>query len=130
MFKFKEFPKINECHKELKRKDKLTDSAGHKYEWSNNDESLKAVYENSFKEMKSYMYNVYAKVIFEEFNAIKPLLRYVWEKDKYVKWEDLIGNDFEKCTESQRRTVVNMIEQDRPYQLPDEYYTDPVYKEL
>ena len=130
MFKFEKYPKILEAHKIEMKNEKKMYSASRKYENSNYDNELKASFDKIFAEMEDFSYNVYAKVIFEEFNPIKPLLRYVWEKDKYIKWEELIGNDFEKCTENQRKTLVNMIEQDRPYQLPDEYYTEPVYKEL
>mgnify|MGYP006934499672 CR=1 FL=1 len=130
MFKFEKYPKILEAHKIEMKNEKKMYVASRKYENSNYDNELKASFDKIFAEMEDFSYNVYAKVIFEEFNQIKPLLRYVWEKDKYVKWEELIGDDFEKCTENQRKTLVNMIEQDRPYQLPDEYYTEPVYKEL
>ena len=130
MFKFEKYPKILEAHKIEMKNEKKMYAASRKYENSNYDNELKASFDKIFSEMEDFSYNVYAKVIFEEFNQIKPLLRYVWEKDKYVKWEELIGDDFEKCTENQRKTLVNMIEQDRPYQLPYEYYTEHVYKEL
>ena len=41
-----------------------------------------------------------------------------------VGWDNCYGETFEELDERQRKTLYMMVELERPYRLPDEYYDE------
>ncbi len=122
MFKFDEYPEIKKAHKTSEKFDALTYKKEFAYEKSDKNEDRKK-WATSIKNEKDFNKKVYASVIFDVFSKIKPVLKIV-RTGEMVGWDSCYGETFEELDERQRKTLYMMVELERPYRLPDEYYDE------
>lgn len=115
MFKFEDFPILKKHHLEY---EKL-------YKWSSGA-SYSDEYEKRAKKFDDFIYNVYAKAIFDIFSKIKPNL---YRLDVIYNWSDVFSSSFE-CVSNRtmeenigdRSVLVGLVEQESSYRLPSEFY--------
>lgn len=61
------------------------------------------------------------------YQYIKPDIKDKKEGTVY-KWDELYGQDFEQLSPTLKRALSMMVEEERPYRLPDKYYDNrPLY---
>lgn len=115
-FKFERFPHILPLFKEymdLKRKAtalSMKDSAraGKKYE-------------EAAKKRDEYGKNVLAKVIYDTFNPISPILTNS-DDEIQVDWKKIFNEPFDQMSDYQKKYLVGLIERNYIYELPVDYY--------
>jgi len=127
MFKFDEFPEIKEGHKKFRELEKKSYELEEKKLYSFFGKLFEKLYEKkeqqAMNEVVKYRYGVYSKIIFDVFKQIKPKLTKVNTKETF-QWNDIFDDDFAKLTNNQVRILTMLVEDERPYVLPEEYYND------
>ena len=122
MFKFEEFPEIMKAHKISKKYDARINAEELKFERKITKD--KSEWEKAIQQGMDFDLNEYSKVVFQQFNTIKPKLT-LKKTSEIVSWETVFENkNFEELSEKQRKTLMMMVEYERPYRLPDEYYNN------
>jgi len=122
MFKFEEFPEIKKAHEISENFDMKTYKKEFAYEKSAKNKDREK-WATSIKNENDFNVQVYANVIYDVFSKIKPVLKIV-KTGEIVNWNDCFGETFEALDEKQRKKLYMMIELERPYRLPDEYYDE------
>ncbi len=124
MFKFNDYPEIKKAHEmseKLSMKSYAEEFKGERKGilGSKNDSWGKAI-----KNCQDFDENVYPKVVFDTFCEIKPTLTYKKTGESF-NWDSVFENKpFDKLDLKQRKTLYMMVEYERPYRLPDEYYDE------
>ena len=124
MFKFDEYPEIKKAHEMSEKLSMKSYAEEFKGEikgilGSKNDSWGKAI-----KNCQDFDENVYPKVVFDTFCEIKPTLTYKKTGESF-NWDSVFENKpFDKLDLKQRKTLYMMVEYERPYRLPDEYYDE------
>ena len=122
MFKFKEYPEINKAHKISRDWDKKAYQAEFECERSGGSIDKSKKWQDVIDEGKAYDEYEYPRVIYEVFSPIKPDLT-LKKNGKIVKWDKIFKNKpFEELNSDQRSILLMLVEYERPYVLPAEYY--------
>lgn len=122
MFKFEEFPEIMKAHKISKKYNARINAEELKFERKITKD--KSEWGKAIQQGMDFDLNEYSKVVFQQFNTIKPKLT-LKKTSEIVSWEIVFENkNFEELSEKQRKTLMMMVECERPYRLPDEYYNN------
>ena len=126
MFKYDEFPEIKKAHKQYNRLVNRYLSMGIKYQRTE-DENLYNEWGVAIQDALKYRNEGYGKIVFDVFKKIKPDINDSIE-GKIRTWDELYGQDFDKLSDTLKKSLSMLIEEERPYRLPDEYYDDrPIY---
>ena len=123
MFKFEDYPEILEMHEKDEKLNNKATRISIKIENNGEDEKLKNLFDNSNKECEYFEKNIYAKLIFDTFYKKIPYLINKKTKKK-EKWNDVIGNDFDKIPVNRKAELVTIVEGYSLYLFPPEYYND------
>ena len=115
-FKFERFPNILPFFKEymdLKRKATA---------WSMKDSARAGKkYEEAAKKRDEYGETVLAKVIYDTFDPISPILTNS-DDDILVEWKKVFDKPFDQLTNYQKEDLIGLIERNYIYELPVDYY--------
>lgn len=122
MFKFEEFPEINKVHEMNEKMLKKMYSAEMKHLQNVGDDNLNH-WQKSIDEGLNFKTHVYSKVVFDIFSKLRPKLTLVRSGEK-MDWNSVFGQDYDVLTNSQKKHLAMMIEDEMPYRLPDEYYNN------
>jgi len=123
MFKFEDYPEIKEMHEKYEKLSLKSTSISIRIEDNGECEKLDRLFNEAINISENFSKNIYAKVIFDAFYKKIPYLINKKTKKK-EKWEDVIGNDFDKIPENQRTRLVSLVEDISLYRFPPEYYND------
>lgn len=78
----------------------------------------------SIEDAANFDETIYAETIYNVFKEIKPALRYFRTGENH-DWDEIFeGKEFKDLNSKQRKTLYMMIDYERPYRLPDEYYDE------
>lgn len=122
MFKYDEFPKIKAMHEKSNKKRMDTYSAEFKWERSGGNTKFQRKLEESMNKSDNFDLVTYSQVIYEELSPLKPILTKIKTGEK-VSWEEYFESKvFDELNEIQRKTLFMLVEYERPYRLPEEFY--------
>ena len=124
MFKYDEYPEIKKAHSQLKKLRNAMYKAEFASEKSGGAKSKEDEWQKAHDSCVDFKLNVYARVIYNFFTPMQPMLT---EKSsgKIAKWSDVFHQgDFSKLDNDQKKMLVLIVDDERPYRLPDKYYND------
>ncbi len=122
MFKYDDYPEIKKAHKICENFSKKMYAAEFKAE-AKGTAKANEEWGQSIKNGLEFKTYVYSKIVFNIFAPIRPELTMVTDGKKYA-WDSVFGQSFSLLNDSQKKRVAMMVEEERPYRLPDEYYDD------
>ncbi len=129
MFKFNEYPEIKKAHEVSVKLDKKFYRKEFELEKVGESEEIKSEMYKIIEETRNYTENEYAKIIFDQFDPIKPVLK-VKKTGEKIDWDAIFENKkFEELSPRQRKTLYLLVEGGYPYLLPSEYYNQKGNKE-
>ena len=124
MFKFEEFPEIMKAHKISEKFSLASYTQEFRSERKGIDGSKDKKWGQSIRNCDEFDENIYAEIIYNIFKDIKPILVLKKTGEKST-WDEIFKNDkFEDLDKRQRNILYMMVEYERPYRLPDEYYNN------
>ena len=118
LFKFADFPAINQCHNKYNDLLDLTYDMEAKYESGNcsKDDWGKAI-----DNCEAYYIGEYAKTVYATFYG-KGLLICNWRTKKEVAFEEVFSCDFQSLGTAQKKDMVGLVEGRYGWKLPSEFY--------
>ncbi len=120
MFKFNDYPSIKEMHKKYLKHDYASTKALINVV-DKNVLGAEAKFEKSMNKQDAFNL-LYEKVIFDELIKEKPDI-FDESKQKYKKWDSIIGSDFSKIPNSDKIILILLVEENGGiYRLPPSYY--------
>lgn len=122
MFKFEEYPEIKKAHELSRKWDKKAYQAEFECERSGGSIDKSKKWQGVIDNGMAFDDNVYPSVVFKTFNNIKPSLTKV-KTGEIFTWDEIFeGKSFEELDNKLRKTLYMLVEYERPYRLPAEYY--------
>lgn len=124
MFKFEEYPEIMDAHKKSNKLENITYKESSRCERNGLDCLNDEKWQKAMEESKNFNHNIYAEIIYKIFKEKKPIM--IWKKTgEKTNWDKIFEKkDFSDLSDRQKKILYMMIEEERPYILPPEYYDD------
>lgn len=123
MFKYDEFPEIKKMHEISVKKNDLTYKKEFKF-YKFNTKKSREEWKKSIEDEGDFDESIYAETIYNFFKEIKPQLTYLKTGEKF-EWDKIFEQKkFEELDSKQRKIAFMMVEYERPYILPAEYYDE------
>ena len=122
MFKFDDYPEIKKAH-EINENFSMKMYAAEIKSYKKADASDDENWGKSIKNGLEFKTFVYSKIVFDVFAPLRPQLTMVHEGKKY-EWDSVFGQDYNALSDAQKKYLSMMVENERPYRLPDEYYDE------
>ena len=124
MFKFDEYPEIKKAHEMSDKLDKMFYRKERECMKKGVDISSNTELGELIADSRNYKENEYARLVYETFKGLGLTLTQVRTGEK-LKWDALFEKmNFEDIDSKHRKYLYMMIEEERPYRLPDEYYDE------
>ena len=124
MFKFDMFPEILKAHKKSKQLSRKINAAEIKNLNCGGGSKQDSKWQSTLDEGLKFDSEIYPQIIYEIFSQIKPELTNK-KNGETVKWDKVFENrKFEELTSDQKTILYLMVEAERPYLLPKEYYDE------
>ena len=125
MFKYNDYPEIKKAYKKLNSLRNAMYKAEFACEKSGGaNKSKEENWQKAYDAFVDFKLNVYAKLIYDFFTPIQPIL-IDKSTGEQKKWADIFSqNDFSELDTDRKKMLVLIVDDERPYRLPDEYYDD------
>ncbi len=122
MFKYDKYPKIKAMHEKSNKKRMDTYSAEFKLERSGGNPKFQRKLEEAIDKSDNFDLTTYSQVIYEELSPLKPTLTKIKTGEKFT-WDEIFEKKgFEELDSTQRQILFMLVEYERTYRLPEEFY--------
>lgn len=122
MFQFDLFPEILKAHKKSRQLSKKINAAEIKNVNRGGDPNKDSKWQSVLDEGLKFDSETYPQIIYNVFSPIKPDLT-IKKTGEIIKWDSLFFNKpFDELSNDQKTILYLMVEAERPYLLPQEYY--------
>lgn len=116
-FKFENFPQLLDPYEYYNALyDKMSGYS------SKNCERAGKKMQDAYNNLNEYGREVLAKVTYDTFSAVKPILHKRRGEGIFCAWDDIFGSSFNELDDHQKDCLVGIFNRKYVYELPDSYY--------